>query len=184
MVFFATVATFFAAAFSAILGRGARAIAILRRFAVCACVYLGIVALVSLVGTRRVLSVGDPRCFDDWCIAVEHVSQKSTELGASYLITLRVSSRALRASQRENGVVVYLTDGRGRRYDVTPDTSTVPLNVLLGPRESVLATRAFEVPMDAHEVGLVITHEGGFPVGWFIIGYEAWFRKPTIVRFP
>jgi len=80
--------------------------------------------------------------------------------------------------------VVYLTDHRSRRYDPIPDTSDVPLNVLLGPQESVAATRVFNVPADAREIGLVLAHEGGFPIGWFIIGYETWFRKPTIVRLP
>jgi hypothetical protein len=29
-------------------------------------------------------------------------------------------------------------------------------------------------------VGAVIAHEGGFPIGWFIIGYDTWFRKPPL----
>jgi|ERR1700722_3069165 len=183
-VFFATGVTLFAAAFSAIRGKGAHALGILRGLAICAGVYLGIIALVSLFGARRVLNVGDPRCFDDWCIAVENVSRKPVHAAISYIVTLRVSSRARGISQRENGVVVYLTDDRGRRYDPTSDSSAVPLDVLLGPLESVQATRVFEVPPNADEVGLVIAHEGGLPVGWLIIGYETWFRKPTIVRLP
>ena len=184
VVFFASVATLFAAAFSLIRGRGARAAGILRGYAICACVYLGIVALVSLCGARRVLNVGDPRCFDDWCIAVENVSRKPVPAGLSYIVTLQISSRARRVSQRENGVVIYLTDDRGSRYDPTPDKSAVPTDVLLGPQESIAATRVFEVPADAHEIGLVVAHEGGFPIGWLIIGYETWFRKPSIVRLP
>jgi hypothetical protein len=117
-------------------------------------------------------------------IAVEHVSRKPADAAISYIVTLQISSSARRVSQRENGVVVYLTDQRGRRYDPDPDTSDVPLNVLLGPQESVAATRVFEVPADAREIGLVVTDEGGFPIGWFILGYETWFRKPTIVRLP
>ena len=56
------------------------------------------------------------------------------------------------------------------------------MNVQLGPQESVAVTRTFEVPTNAQELGLVIDHEGGFPIGWFIVGYETWFHKPTIVR--
>jgi hypothetical protein len=183
-VFFATVVTLFLAAFSAIRGRGARAIRILRRYGLCAGVYLGIVILVSLFSPRRVLNVGDPKCSDDWCIAVENVSRRPGPAGISYIVTLRISSRARRVSQRENGVIVYLTDDRGRRYDPIPDSSAVPLNTLLRPQESIQAIRSFEVPRDAHEVGLVVAHGGsGFPISWFIIGYETWF-KPTIVRLP
>jgi hypothetical protein len=184
MAFFATVVTLFVAALSAIHGRGARAIHLLRGCAICAAVYLGIVALVSLFGARHVLNIGNPRCFDDWCIAVENVRRQPVNAGISYMVTLQISSHAQRVSQRENGVVVYLTDDSGRRYDPVPDNSAVPLNVLLGPEESVAATRSFEVPADARETGLIITHEGGFPIGWFIIGYETCFRKPTIVRLP
>jgi len=182
VVFCATLVTLFVAASSAIRGRGARARRLLCGYGICACVYLGIVVLVSLFGARRVLNLGDPRCFDDWCISVEHVSRKPAHAGISYIVTLQISSRARRVSQREIGIVVYLTDDRGRRYDPAPDNSAVPLNVLLGPQEAVAATRAFEVPADAREVGLVVSHEGGFPIGWFIVGYETWFRKPTLVR--
>jgi hypothetical protein len=181
---FATLVTLLAAVFSAIRGRGARATHLVRGCAICACVYFGMVALVSLFGARRVLNIGDPRCFDDWCIAVERVGRKPVHAAISYNVTLQISSRARRVSQRENGVVVYLTDQRGHRYDADPDTSDVPLNVLLEPQESVTAARAFEVPADAREIGLVVAHEGGFPMGWFIIGYETWFRKPTFVRLP
>jgi hypothetical protein len=182
--FLATVAGLLTAAWSAVRGRGARAISILRGYGIGASVYFGIVVLASLFWPRRVLNVGDPQCFDDWCIAAENVSRKPAQARISYIVTLRVSSRARRISQRENGVVVYLTDDQGRRYDPIPDESAVLLNVLLRPQESIAAARVFEVPADAHEVGLVITHEGGFPIGWFIIGYETWFHKPTIIRLP
>ena len=56
------------------------------------------------------------------------------------------------------------------------------MSVQLGPQESVTAKRSFKVSADARELGLVIDHEGGFPIGWFILGYETWFHKPTIVR--
>ena len=87
MAFFATVVTLFAAALSAIHGRGARAIHLLRGCAICAAVYLGIVALVSLFGARHVLNIGNPRCFDDWCIAVENVRRQPVNAGISYMVT-------------------------------------------------------------------------------------------------
>ena len=91
---------------------------------------------------------------------------------------------ALRAviSQRELNLAVYLSDDGGRRYDPVQNQSDVPFNVLLGPQESAVARRVFDFPSDAHPNGVVIKHEGGFPIGWFIIGYETWFRKPAIVR--
>ncbi len=103
--------------------------------------------------------------------------------GTSYVATLRIFSRARRVSQRENNLVVYLTDDRNRRYDALPDKSAVPFNVQLGPEESMETTRTFEAPGDAKHVGAVIAHEGGFPIAWFIVGEEAWFRKPTVVQY-
>jgi hypothetical protein len=126
--------------------------------------------------------VGEQRCFDDWCIAVENASRQEAQGGVSYRVTLRLSSTALRVTQRENNVVVYLADQSGRRYDPAPDPSAVAMNVQLAPQESVAAIRSFAVPADARELGLVIDHEGGFPIGWFILGYETWFHEPTIVR--
>jgi len=38
------------------------------------------------------------------------------------------------------------------------------------------------VPAKAAEVGVVITHEGAFPIGWFIADYDTWFRKPPVAR--
>jgi hypothetical protein len=129
-----------------------------------------------------VLEVGDRRCFDDWCIAVENASRQEAQGGVTYLVTLRLSSSARRVTQRENNVVVYVADRLGRRYDPAPDPSAVAMNVQLGPQESVTATRSFRVPAEARELGMVIDHEGGFPIGWFILGDETWFHKPTIVR--
>jgi hypothetical protein len=67
----ASVVILSSAAILALIGRRARAMATLRGYAIGAAVYLGVVILVSLVAPRRVLSVGEPLRFDDWCIAVE-----------------------------------------------------------------------------------------------------------------
>jgi hypothetical protein len=82
----------------------------------------------------------------------------------------------------EKGTVVYLTDARGRRYDPLPDPSAIPLDTILQPGESLIVTRRFDVPPGAQGLGLIYTHEGGFPIGWFIIGEGGWFQKPPIVR--
>lgn len=183
-VFLATLGTLLRVAYLAIRGRGSSALVLLRRWGICAAGYLGVVVLSSVFWPRTVLQVGDQRCFDDWCIAVEDSSRQPMPSGVSYTVTLRLSSHARRVSQRENDVVIYLTDHRGRRYDPTSDGSGIPLNTQLEPRESVTATRSFELPADAREPGLIIAHEGGLPIGWLIIGYETWFHKPTLVRLP
>lgn len=82
----------------------------------------------------------------------------------------------------EKGTVVYLGDRQGRRYDPLPAPAAVPLATVLKPGESLEATRRFDVARDAQDVGLIYTHEGGFPVGWLIIGEGGWFQQPPIVR--
>lgn len=185
LIFLTSIFTLISATVLGIRGKGAVALKILRIWGAAAGAYLGIIVVVSLILPRGVLHVGEERCFDDWCIAVEHVERKPSQANIEYLATLRVFSRARRISQREKDVVVYLTDDRGRRYEPALEKDAVPLDVRLGPLESVETTRKFEVPADAKGVGLVVGHRGrGFPIGWLIIGYETWFRKPTIVRFP
>ena len=182
-LFFAAVGTVAMAVSFALRGQGARALRILARLGVAVFVYMGIVAITSAFNPRRVLSFGEAECNDDWCIAVESSKRvpAQTPGNVQYVVNLTLSSRAKRVSQREKNVVVYLTDASGRRIDPVPDPSEVPLSVLLDPNDSVAATRSFEVPANAGRMGLVIDHEGGFPIGWFIIGYATWFRKPTMV---
>jgi hypothetical protein len=130
---------------------------------------------------RRVLQPDADECFDDWCIGVAEVKQHPDGAGIAYDVALRLGSRARRVSQRENNLAVYLTDDRSSRYDPVGDVSAEPFNVLLGPGESVIVHRRFSVPA-TRGLGLVAAHEGGFPIGWFIIGYDTWFRKPTVIR--
>jgi hypothetical protein len=182
LAFLAAAATLLSAAFRAIRGHRAGAVALLRRLCICAAAYLGIVVIASVFWPRTVLQMGEPRCFDDWCITVESATRQPAAGGhIAYLVTLRLFSSARRVTQRENNVIVFLADDRGRRFDPIPKQSDVSFNVQLGPQESVNATRAFELPGDAHSPGLVVTHAGGFPIGWFIVGYETWFHKPAIV---
>src|SRR6266545_1013271 len=124
-------------------------------------IYLGIVLTVSLAMPQRTLKVGDQECYDDWCIAVEHAERSNAPTSAAYTVTLRLSSRARRVAQRENGVVVYLMDADGHRYDPVPDQSATPLNVLLQPQQSVVTTRVFTIPANVQVRGLAIVHEGG-----------------------
>ena len=44
----------------------------------------------------------------------------------------------------------------------------------------MIARRRFDMAGDARDVGLVYTHEGGFPIGWLIVGEGGWFSQPPI----
>jgi hypothetical protein len=184
LLFLISVVTLLTAAVAAIRGR--RAAGILGVWTICVAIYLAGVAAVALATPQRVYAVGEDRCFDDWCIAVESADRSPAPQGILYTVTLRVSSRARRVTQREKGANVYLTDDRGRRFDATPDPSATPLDVSLEPGQAVRAKRTFLVPTDAHDVGLAFFHEGSscFP-GCFIIGEDSNpLHKHAVVRLP
>ena len=92
LVFLATVVTLIAAALAALRGRGTTALRILRLLGVCIAAYLATGLLVSVLEPRRVIA-GEPWCFDDWCLAVEHVSRSPGASDVTYAVDLRLFSR-------------------------------------------------------------------------------------------
>ena len=177
----ATVITIITAAVAAVRGQGPRAARILLRVAIGAGVYFSIVIVVSAIGPRRKYRVGDTQCFDDWCITV--VDARRTESSRPGIdVTLRLSNRARGTPMGEKGTVVYLVDGDGDRYDPRPLGAEPALDTRIPAGASVLTRRSFDVPTAARDLGLVYTHEGGFPIGWLIITEGGWFQKPPIVH--
>jgi hypothetical protein len=184
-LFLSAVASLAAAGVAAARGKRAAALRILRILGVSAAIYFGIVCIVSAATPPKVLSPGDQQCFDDWCISVERAQRINEPSAISYDVSLKILSRAKRISQRENSVVVYLTDDRWRRFDSIPQNSDVPINTLLGPGESVIAHRIFRLPTDAQGVGAVVTHGDGFFAtfpGFLVITENDWFHKPVVTR--
>jgi hypothetical protein len=182
VLFLTSVVTLLTAAVLAIRGQRSRAVRTLRNYAICFAIYMSVVFVVALATPQRVYAVGEDRCFDDWCVAVEDAGRAPSPEGILYTVTLRLSSHAGRVSQREKGVRVYLADNRGRRFDPTPDPAAPPFDVLLEPGQAVRTKRVFLVPPDAHDVGLALSHEGP---GWFIIGDDGNpLHKHAVMRLP
>jgi hypothetical protein len=184
LLFLLAVFSVFFAVYCALRRQFIRARRVLWRLIIGAFVYMLIVIDVSVVVPRRVISMGEPQCFDDWCISVDAIHKVPEGERVRYTTELQLSSRALGVSQREKNLAVYLTDKRGRRYDPLASASDIPFDVLLQPHESKAASRTFQLPADATNVAVVIAHEGGFPIGWFIVGYDTWFRKPPLLQVP
>jgi hypothetical protein len=179
----AAVSLILAAGF-ALSGQYSRARRILWWLLLGAATYLLIVIAVSLLTPRRTLKVGETQCFDDYCVSVIGAHKTPEGNSVRYSVDVQLSSRALRVPQRERNLVLYLTDSHGRRYDAQVVPSDTPFDVLLQPQQSVVATRTFLLPAEATNAGAVITHEGGFPIGWLIIGYDTWFHKPPLIALP
>jgi hypothetical protein len=181
-LFLSAIGALIAAVVAIFRGRRARALFILRTLALCAVAYIGIVYIATALSKQVVLRVGDPQCSDDWCLAVERAKRTPKNTVTLYDVTLRIFSRARRVAQRENVARdVYLVDAHWRRYDPVLTGSEIPLNTLLQPGESVTTSRSFELPADAHDIGLMVDRRTVLPI-CVIIGECGAFHKSTIVR--
>ena len=177
----AAVATLVTAGVAALRGQRPRALGILQRLAIGAAFYFAVVLIVAFAAVPAVHRIGEPQCFDDWCITVTAAKRSDSASVQSWSVTLRISSRAKRVQQRENGAAVHLVDSRGQTYQPGSADLAVPLDGLVGPGESFDATRRFDLPLDATGVRLVFNHEGGFPIGAFIIGENQLFHDATVI---
>jgi len=162
LAFLISVVTMAVTAAFAVRGQLSRALKILRLYCICAAGYFAIAVAVAFLKPQRVISIGDPWCFDDWCLTVEKVDRRADPSKLSYNVELRIFSRARRVTQRANGAWIYLIDSRGRRYSPAPAPSAVPLDALLRPLESATTFRVFHVPPDAHDLGLITGHGGRY----------------------
>ena len=102
IVVFAAVVTLVVALATVLRGRLKQAVRVLAIYGVCAALYLGAVVAVSLASPQRVWALGEDRCYDDWCIAVDDVARSALPTGVEYTVILRVSqSSSQGASTRE-----------------------------------------------------------------------------------
>jgi hypothetical protein len=185
-VVLASVLVLVAVVVLALSGRRRQAAWMLGGYGICLALYLGVVAAVSLASPQRVLARGEDRCYDDWCIAVIDATRVERPEVARYVVLLRVTNRARGVSQRENGMVAYVLDEQGRRFDPTPDPAQAPFDTLLEPGRSVATIRTFNVAGAVGLPVLVLEHGGAsrFP-GLVIIGDESsLLHKPMVVRLP
>jgi hypothetical protein len=182
LLFLAAIATLFTAGVAALSGELPRALRILRRLSIAATFYVAVVLIVAIASVPPVHQIGEPQCFDDWCITVTDAKRAAAGASQNWTVGLRISSRAKRVLQRERGAAVHLVDSRGRKFYPVAADGAVPLDVQVGPGEFADATRRFELPADASGVRLVFDHEGGFPIGDFIIGENQLFHDTTVIR--
>ena len=182
-VFLLSVITLVTAAYAAVRGRVSRAFSILGVWLVCAAVYLGVSVAVAYVVPQRVIAMGAPWCFDDWCLTVENAQRTDT----NYTVNMLISSQAKRVTQRAKDAWIYVRDENDRHYEPLPDPAAVSLEVELAPGKSVAAKRSFQVPANVRELGLVTGH-GGPPCGVMSLviigGGGCLFHKQTMIRLP
>ncbi len=180
----ASAVTLVLAAIAGICGRSARLLRILRTWGIAALIYCACALSLSFFAPQRIIPPGDPWCFDDWCLTVEGVKSAAAEGAVSYRVDLRISSQARRISQRALGAWIYLIDEAGHRYAPDSDPSAIPLDVRLGPGESVATSRTFRVPAGVAHLGLITGHGGPYCLmDALIIGSGGClFNKPAMIR--
>jgi hypothetical protein len=161
-------------------------------------IYFGVLLAVSLVTPRKLIPMGEDRCFDDWCIGAEHLAvsrtigsgaSAATANGIFYIVTLKVSSRARGITQRAKDAAVIAVDEKGHRYLPSSDgqrayddiNGTGPaITNKLGPGDSFTTALVFDVPTDTAQVGLEVEH-GVWPGRLIISDSSSFFHKPTLI---
>ena len=165
-------------------GRRERALTVLKFLGLYLAGYCAVAVGFDWLRPQRMIAMGEPWCFDDWCLQVESFSHVPDKSGLRFTTQLRIFSTARGISQRALGAWIYLIDSDGRRFAPVPDPTATPLTVRLAPEQSLNTSRIFEVPADAHILGLVTGHGGAF-CGWgiLIIGEGGClFNRPTMIR--
>jgi hypothetical protein len=182
--FLVAVITLIVVAVAAVRGRSARAYPLLRRLAIGAAVYFGVLILVSAFTPQRFVSIGNDECSDDWCIAVQAVHRDSTSAAMRYDVRFQLASHARRIAQRERFVAVHLLDERGAKYAPASEPNDVPFDTLLQAGQTLTAVRRFVVPADTKLRGLVIERSGGgrFPRCCIIGDEDSFFHRRTMVK--
>src|SRR5262249_35143303 len=112
--------TLLAAATLAMIGRRAKALVLIRALGLFVMSYIVVSVIVAFLKPQQVLAIENPWCFDDWCLAVERMTEHPAGQQVLYTFDLRVFSRARRVSQSAKGAWIYVVDTQGRRYAPTP----------------------------------------------------------------
>lgn len=164
--------------------------------------YLGVLLAVSFTSKERVLARGSDLHFCGFyfdchmAVAVDSVTRTRTIGGARatgefYVVSLRVSSDALRATLRLGNPEYQMLDSAGRRFPRSP-TGEQALAALTGaqaalvqkvpPGGSYHTAVVFDLPADVRDPRLLVTDAGGpdFLLEGLLIGDEdSFFHQPT-----
>lgn len=110
--------------------------------------------LVSAVSPQTIVNIGDSYCMDIWCIGIEKVSATPRGDEIIYKVDVRIFSDANSVKTSANGAAVYLVDERGRHFELLSDTSVIPFDTLLAPKESIHTRLTFIAAADATQLFL------------------------------
>jgi hypothetical protein len=180
-----SIAMLVAAAISALRGRQRGAINILKMWGIYVALYMTVALAFDFIQPRQTIRVGDPWCFDHWCLTVETVESVPVQSEIAHNIKLRIFNSSRRVVQWAPNAWIYLIDDKGRLYPPDHNPSTAPLDVRLQPQQSVTTSRVFHVPTQVKDLGLITGHGGPYcgPMSILIIGEGGCLlNKPKMIR--
>jgi hypothetical protein len=147
--------------------------------------YLCVVIGVSSLQQRRVVTMGEPQCFDEMCFTVTRVEEVPGFLIRDGRRLLRVSVQVKNKGQKaqsEGLIRAYLQDAQGRRWEESPGVNGVGLTTRVAGGSSVMSEPVFKVAADASGLELVLTH-GRWQPGVLVIGdSDSLLHKRTVVE--
>jgi hypothetical protein len=190
------IGTIVRAAYLALRGRSHLALRTLVRLAVGSAIYGVVLVVVSMVQPEREVAVGDPHCFDDFCIAVDSAARLGSigsvaSAGDFVVVSGRVISKA-RRRQRETDVRGVLRDDEAGRHEVSTRGQQAlrelgragnSLTDFVEPERPNTFELAFDVPKTSRTFEFITAH-GWLPGALIIGGAESLFHRPTVVHVP
>ena len=148
----------------------------------CFATYTALTIAVSILLPQKVVNPGQSYCVDSWCISIQSVTKTALGQNVAYKADVRIFSDLNRGTTSAKGASLYLADERGRRFPLVPDSSVIPFDTELSPKQSVDTSLTFLVAPDARQLFL----QGDGPSLWitkFFIGDDsAWLHRPTLIR--
>ena len=177
--------------------RSRQAIRVSTRLGVCTAAYGVVLVTVSAIQPTRTIGLGEPQCFDDFCVAIDGATRQAaidtvTGQGDFVVVKGRTISRAGRRRQRETDIYGLLLDDRGGMHHVSErgenalrrlGLAGAELTDFVDPYGANSFTLAFEVPSDSRSFNFVTAH-GAFPGALIIGGQQSLFHRPSIVPLP
>jgi hypothetical protein len=152
---------------------------------VCGCgfaAYLAVVVVISLLTPRTIVSIGDGYCYDLWCIGVQQVNATPRDGNVLYTVDVRIFSDANHVQTRREKDSLYVLDEHGRRFPLAQDASVIPLDVSVGPGESVNTTVTFLAPANARILYLTADHGKPAWVQLYLGSDITPFHRRTLLR--
>jgi hypothetical protein len=111
---------------------------------------------VSLLTPQKIGSAGQAYCMDIWCIGIEKTSPMPARIEITYKVDVRIFSDANTVRTSGKGFSLFLVDERGHRFPMLKDSSVIPFDLSLDPRQSVNTSLTFVTPADARELFLTV----------------------------